>query len=596
MRNSNRRLQASVSGRVLVGLVLLSAAFPTDALAASARTMYESALAQEVRLRRAPEPASLAQIRAARTAYERVVHRYPASAYCDNALWQAAGLSRLAWERFGQSEDRKAALTLLARLRREYSASSLVPKVPDAVRALSIRPAEPPRAPPSPESVRSEVEAAPVGSDSQAVETTGHIGAEAPPAALATLQRIQRSALPDGVRVILQLDREVPYADVQLETPPRVFFDLKGVKAAAEIGEPLQFQGDIVRVIRVGRHPGGTTRIVMPLEGIARYSTFALYDPYRVVIDFVRGQRAAQAQTAPLPARTLASRPKATKSPVLPAPARVAKTPGPAAPEPLKAEPLSSRPTLPPSLPAANAAGGFSLSRQLGLGLSRIVIDPGHGGHDPGAQSGRLSEADVTLDVALRLEKILSARALDVVLTRRTDVYIPLEERTAIANREEADLFLSIHVNASENSKARGVETYFLNFASNPEAEAVAARENSASGRTMHSLPEIVRAIALNNKLDESRDLAALVQRAMIRRLRTENKSVRDLGVKQAPFVVLIGALMPSVLAEISFLTNRPEGALLRTGVYRQRIAEALADAVMQYQRSLKKVAAVAMH
>jgi N-acetylmuramoyl-L-alanine amidase len=263
---------------------------------------------------------------------------------------------------------------------------------------------------------------------------------------------------------------------------------------------------------------------------------------------------------------------------------------------PLKTEALPpAPPAMPPALPSANAGGGFSIARQLGLGLARIVIDPGHGGHDPGAQPGLLSEADIVLDVAQRLEKILVKNNLEVILTRRTDTFVPLEERTAIANREAADLFLSIHVNASANARARGVETYFLNFASNPEAEAVAARENSTSGRTMHSLPEIVRAIALNNKLDESRDLAGLVQRAMIRRLRAQNKLVKDLGVKQAPFVVLIGAAMPSVLAEISFLTNRSEAALLRTGAYRQHVAQALADAVMQYQQSLKKVAAVAM-
>ena len=174
-------------------------------------------------------------------------------------------------------------------------------------------------------------------------------------------------------------------------------------------------------------------------------------------------------------------------------------------------------------------------------------------------------------------------------MTRDTDVFIPLEERTAIANREGADLFLSIHANASRSSAARGVETYFLNFASNPEASAVAARENSASARAMHSLPEIVRAIALNNKIDESRDFADIVQRSMVRKLGTRNMQLRDLGVKQAPFVVLIGAAMPSVLAEISFVTNKQEGQLLKTGAYRQQIAEALFDAVVRYQQSLKK-------
>ena len=179
-------------------------------------------------------------------------------------------------------------------------------------------------------------------------------------------------------------------------------------------------------------------------------------------------------------------------------------------------------------------------------------------------------------------------------MTRDTDVFIPLEERTAIANREGADLFLSIHANASRNIQARGIETYFLNFATNPEAEAVAARENAASGQAMHSLPDIVRAIALNNKIDESRDLAETVQRSMARKLAAKNKTLKDLGVKQAPFVVLIGAVMPSVLAEISFVTNKQDGTLLKTQAYRQQIAQALFDAIVSYQQGLKRINAVA--
>ena len=181
-----------------------------------------------------------------------------------------------------------------------------------------------------------------------------------------------------------------------------------------------------------------------------------------------------------------------------------------------------------------------------------------------------------------------------MTLTRDGDVFIPLEERTAIANRQGADLFLSIHANASRNAKARGIETYFLNFATNPEAEAVAARENSGSGQSMHNLTDIVRTIALNNKIDESRDFASMVQKAMVRRLATRNNQVRDLGVKQAPFVVLIGAGMPSVLAEISFVTNKQESALLKTAAYRQQIAESLLDGILRYQRALKGVRAVA--
>ena len=152
-------------------------------------------------------------------------------------------------------------------------------------------------------------------------------------------------------------------------------------------------------------------------------------------------------------------------------------------------------------MPLANSNGQFSLARQLGLGVSRIVIDPGHGGHDPGVRGNGINESELVLDVSLRLKKLLENQpGMEVVMTRDTDVFIPLEQRTAIANREGADLFLSIHANASRNLKARGVETYFLNFAANPEAEAVAARENSASGQTMHRLPDIVRAITLEQQ------------------------------------------------------------------------------------------------
>ncbi|MEP7306413.1 MAG: N-acetylmuramoyl-L-alanine amidase [Acidobacteriota bacterium] len=253
-------------------------------------------------------------------------------------------------------------------------------------------------------------------------------------------------------------------------------------------------------------------------------------------------------------------------------------------------------PALPSAPPTPGLGSGFSMARQLGLGVSRIVIDPGHGGHDPGAKGkGGITEAELVLDVSVRLEKLLAKiPGLEVILTRHGDDFVSLPERTAIANREGADLFLSIHANASPNDQAHGVETYFLNFANNLSAAAVAARENATSGQAMGALPDFVRAIALNNKLDESRDFATLVQQSMVERLRPTNKTIRDLGVKQAPFVVLIGASMPSVLAEISFLTHEQEAKLLKSSAYRDRIAEALFDAVRQYQGSLQRVQTVA--
>ncbi|HEY6357088.1 MAG TPA: N-acetylmuramoyl-L-alanine amidase, partial [Vicinamibacterales bacterium] len=295
--------------------------------------------------------------------------------------------------------------------------------------------------------------------------------------------------------------------------------------------------------------------------------------------------------------------PVALPAPTAPAPATPAgssqKTPALIVP-PMNADlPLALKSAHPmtlalPAPPGGTARGDYSLSRQLGLGLSRIVIDPGHGGHDPGAQGNGIDEANLVLDVALRLEALLKAQStFDVVMTRRTDEFIPLEERTAIANRDGADLFLSIHANEARDTLVRGIETYFLNFATNPTAEAVAARENATSAKTMGRLPDLVKSITLNNKIEESREFATLVQSSMLQDLTAPERAVRDLGVKQAPFVVLIGAEMPSVLAEISFLTNASEATLLKQGAYRQSIAQALFDAVVKYQSSLKRVAPV---
>jgi N-acetylmuramoyl-L-alanine amidase len=379
------------------------------------------------------------------------------------------------------------------------------------------------------------------------------------------LTTIRRESLAGAMRVTLELEGEATYHDEEIDGPPRVFIDLQNARPVEALKDVTQaFPDDLVRQIRVGRQIGTRTRVVLDLTSSAPHTVYALYNPYRVVIDFAREGPGTGAPPEPIKVASVATST---------APATAAETAG--AP-------------LPPSV---NGRGGFSLSRQLGLGVARIVIDPGHGGHDPGAMNDGLTEADLVLDVALRLEKLLLAQpGVQVVMTRRSNVFVPLEERITIANRDGADLFLSIHANASEDDRARGVETYFLNFAPNPAAEAIAARENAASARTMRQLPDIVKAIALNNKIDESRDFASLVQSSMLDRLKRSNKKVKDLGVKQAPFMVLIGATMPSILAEISFLTNRQEATLLRGGAYREQIAEALFNGLMRYQRSLKAV------
>jgi N-acetylmuramoyl-L-alanine amidase len=235
------------------------------------------------------------------------------------------------------------------------------------------------------------------------------------------------------------------------------------------------------------------------------------------------------------------------------------------------------------------ADGERSLVRALGLKVGRIVIDPGHGGHDSGTLGpGGIQEKDVVLDVALRVGKLLHQRlGAEIVYTRDDDTFIPLETRTAIANKAQADLFLSIHGNSSPEPSARGVETYYLNFTSDPTALDVAARENALSSNSVHQLSDLVRKITLKDKIDESREFAADVDAGLYSGLKSGNPGLRDRGVKKAPFVVLIGAQMPSILAEISFLTNPDDAEELREGSYRQRIAEALDAGVEHYLRGL---------
>lgn len=236
-----------------------------------------------------------------------------------------------------------------------------------------------------------------------------------------------------------------------------------------------------------------------------------------------------------------------------------------------------------------SASGQDSMARVLGLRVRRIVIDAGHGGHDSGTLGpDGVDEKNVALDVALRLGHLLHQRlGADVIYTRTTDKFVPLEERTAIANRAHADLFISIHANSSSDPQVRGVETYYLNFTSSPDAVAVAARENAASNHSVYELSDLVRKIALSDKIDESRVLAQDVQQSLYGGLEAGNAGLKDRGVKQAPFVVLIGAHMPSILAEISFLTNPEDAFEMSQPAYQKRIAESLYRGVARYVQGM---------
>lgn len=563
--------------------VLILLALPAPARAQSAADMYARAQDREAAARKADAP-EVRTLRAIGRSYWAIVYHHPTSGYCDNALWQGAGLFALAYRTTGNPADRREAERLLNWLRSEYPHSPLLGRIPSELEAL--RASKP----------------APAGRSSASEPT-------------AVVRAVTETPLPDGDRITVELSREVSYSNNRIDSPDRVFFDLANSSVSAEtIARAQALDGTLVRALRVGRHANDVTRVVLELAAGARYSAFPLYNPFRLVIDVE--QPAAVSAAAPVTHRRVPAIPADIMPTPQPFPSRAegasgttvgltepaASAPAPAAAAPKRVSPPVAAPPRPPdppigepAPPAINSNGDYSLARQLGLSVSRVVIDPGHGGHDPGAQANGVTEADLVLDISLRLEKLLKDRPeFEVVLTRRTDKYIPLEERTAIANREHADLFLSIHANASRRSTTHGIETYFLNFATTPAAEAVAARENASSEKTMGKLPDILKAIALNNKLAESRDLATIVQTTLVRRLARQNRAVKDLGVKQAPFVVLIGAEMPSVLAEVSFLTNRPTASFLKESSYRQRIAQALCDAIVKYQATLKKVTTVA--
>ena len=554
---------------VLVAALALAVAWQAAARAAAdpqptAKGLYESAQARERIVRAAldaspPEPPPTRDaMRQVVAAYRQVVLRFPKSGYCDNAIWLAAQLSADAFVRHGDERDRQTALQLLASLGTEYPTSPFVSRVKAerarvtalAAATAAARPADP----------------VPAGSTE-----------------LVLVRDVRRRATPTTAVVEIELEGPVQFREERLYNPSRVFFDLPKTRTPDALRDAtLAFDTGPVRQVRIGRHPNSLTRVVMDTADDARCVAQLAPAPYRLVVTCGREAAAGGATAAAPPAAV--ERP--SQSPAA-APAPEAASSAATRPASVPAPPVDA-PV--PAAPSANGRGGFSMARQLGLRVGRIVIDAGHGGRDPGAQGPGYTEADLTLDIALRLERLLAKEpGVEVVLTRRTDEYVALQERTVIANREGADLFLSIHANASRNRSARGVESYLLNFASTPDAAAVAARENASSTLTMSHLNDLVKQIALNSKLDESRDLARHIQTAMVRKLRPSNQQIKDLGVKQAPFVVLVGASMPSVLVEVSFLSHKQEGRLLGTGAYRQRIAEALLDGIRRYLRTLKR-------
>jgi N-acetylmuramoyl-L-alanine amidase len=465
---------------------------------------------------------------------------------------------------------------------------------------------------------------------------------------------IRHWSTPDYTRVAIDLEDGVQFESQRIDHPDRVFFDLVGTKLTSSLmGKTLDVDDGLLKKIRLAQYQPGRSRIVLEMDGESAYDAVLLTNPPRLVIDIRNKQAAkaivvkqdtftAKAKPVPLVVKSKSDAAASVDQPVIKIRAdnkkpvqltnvaantstsikktiveadpeddektlakletsdikpSVSLTDAPDRPKSItqpstkgKRKPTTSGADLREAQPTAS--GDRSLIRALGLKIGKIVIDPGHGGHDTGTIGPHgLEEKDLVLDVSRRLGKLLEDRlGAEVVFTRKDDTFIPLETRTSIANQEGADLFVSVHANSSHDPDARGVETYYLNFTSSSEALDVAARENAASDKTIYELQDLVKKIALKEKIEESQEFASDVQQSLHSGLSTKNPGLRNRGVKKAPFIVLIGANMPSILAEISFVSNPGDEHRLRTPEYRQRIAESLYHGISKYVSGLSGV------
>jgi N-acetylmuramoyl-L-alanine amidase len=563
--------------------------------------------------------------------YHFLLREYPNSKYCQDAWLRSAKLEKDQLgdvptamqsyqdflKRFPRSQRRREAqealadLTLLKSIENASSAAA-----PQTATVVSVE--ENDAAAPSPRESATEKGGEP-----------SHSGS------VPRLRRISTTAGSDATRVVIDLEDTVQYASARIANPDRIFFDLHAAKLTPELARGnIKVEGGLLTAIRVAQNQAGVVRVVLDVSGVKDYSASLLNQPPRLVIDLYAGGKggatlkaSAKPKNPPAASESVdfdrmvasdsTSEPPAKKlAPVSKHPAseeadvsRASSTPTAASGTPIRntlpsygtvhSKAARSRATKPDLItnvaaPQPTRDGQSTLTRALGLKIGRIVIDAGHGGHDTGTIGPTgLMEKDLCLDVALRLGKIIQQRlpGADIVYTRSDDTFIPLEERTHIANEAKADLFLSIHANSSEDHAARGIETYYLNLKGSGDSMEVAARENAASQQSIHDLEDLIKRITRTEKIDESREFAEDIQDSLSKRIQKSVKPVKNRGVRKAPFVVLIGADMPSILTEISFLSNPADELLLKKPEYRQRVAEGLYQGVASYLQSLNSMA-----
>ena len=575
--------------------------------------------------------------------FQFLVHEYPKSLYCQDAILRIAKLQRdqlgdsaLAsktyedfLKRYPRSPRKREVQEALAELALLQNSDAPLPMTGPQSKtvATDAPPAEDPRA------------SAPAHSGGKAVSRADT--AEAP-----RVRRIRAAANGETTRVTIDLEDSVQFTSKRIANPDRIFFDLQAARLTPEAARTsIHIDGGLLTAVRVAQNQAGVVRVVLDVNGVKDYTASLTGNPPQLLIDLygnsaptapVRTAKAkpgrqaagedsnenattanretgpvqsAASKNPPVESSSSSDQPAANGKGAISAtmngagaggsPSAAARNSLPSAkkgnPKSAKTASASARPELiqPTSAPQPTRDGQATLTRTLGLKIGRIVIDLGHGGHDTGTIGATgLMEKDLCLDVALRLGKIIEQRlpGADVVYTRSDDTFVPLEERTSIANQAKADLFISIHANSSRDHAARGIETYYLNLKGSAEAMEVAARENATAQEGVHDLQDLVKRIARTEKIDESKELAEDIQDSLSKRIQKSSRTVRNRGVRKAPFVVLIGADMPSILTEISFLSNPADEQLLKKPEQRQKVAEGLYQGVVSYLQSMNSV------
>ena len=376
---------------------------------------------------------------------------------------------------------------------------------------------------------------------------------------------IRHWSTPNYTRVVFDLENPVKYkhhllkADPGHKLPRRLYLDLKGAHVTSKVERQIAIKDGLLKRARAAQYKKDVVRVVLDMESIGGYKVFHLHDPFRIVVDVRRnGKAVVKPKPKPKPKPKLA---------------------------------LKKRPVRKGFRKAEGPEKTASLAKQLGLNVRRIVIDPGHGGKDPGCNiRGGVKEKNIVLSIArLLAKKIRKKIGCEVILTRNKDTFISLEQRTAIANIKKADLFVSLHINAHKNRKIWGLETYFLNMATDERAVMVAARENATSEKNISDLQTILNDLMLNTKIHESSKLAHEVQKGMVYSIKKRYKKAKSLGVKQAPFYVLIGAQMPAILIETGFLTNPTEKKRLMSKKYQENVAEGICTGISSYIKSINQ-------